>query len=80
MGQERFMIRRHSPLLSLLVVAGAGVLPATAAPLNADDPGRLRISQRPCRLNDMKQTCVITTAGGSQAMRIVCSGGGAMAT
>jgi len=69
------MIRRHSPLLSLLVVGGAGFLPATAAPLNADDLGRLRISQLPCRLNDTKQTCVITTAEGSEVMRIDFSAG-----
>ena len=69
------MIRRHFPLLSLLVVAGAGVLPVKAAPLNADDLGRLRISQLPCRLNDTKQTCVITTAEGSEVMRIDFSAG-----
>jgi hypothetical protein len=69
------MTFRLTPLLGLLALAAAGVLPAAAVPVNADDLGRLRISQRPCQLNDMKQTCVITTAEGSEAMRIDFSAG-----
>jgi hypothetical protein len=75
MGEDAPMRIRHSLLISLLVVAAAGVRPAKAAPLNAGDLGGLRISQRPCRLNDTKQTCVITTAEGSEVMRIDFSAG-----
>jgi hypothetical protein len=66
---------RPTTLFSLLVLASPGAFPATAAPLAADDLSRLRISQRPCWLNDRRQTCVITVAEDSQVMRIDFSAG-----
>jgi hypothetical protein len=68
------MPSRLAPVLMLLLTAPVAALPA-AAQLTASDLGRLRISQRTCWLNDRKQSCVITAAEGSEALRIDFSAG-----
>ena len=73
-----------APALTALIAGPAAALPpapvapaATAAAIPADAAtlGRLRISQRPCRLNSVKQTCLITVLEGSEAIRIDLSAG-----
>jgi hypothetical protein len=64
---------RLLPLLGLLLTLPATVASAVAAP--AEELGRLRISQRPCSLNGVAQTCVITVVDGNEAMRIDLSAG-----
>jgi hypothetical protein len=69
------MPNRSKPLLNILVTASVLALPVMASPLTAVDLGQLRISQRPCWLNERKQTCVITVVARSQVMRIDFSAG-----
>ncbi|QEY31546.1 hypothetical protein EVJ50_04040 [Synechococcus sp. RSCCF101] len=69
------MSNSAAPALSLLLLAASIALPASSAPLSAEQLGRLRISQRPCSLNKTRQTCVITVPEGSEVMRIDFSAG-----
>ncbi|MCP9840828.1 hypothetical protein KBY93_09290 [Synechococcus sp. J7-Johnson] len=68
------MIRSMLTLVALLLASPVAAAPQPAR-FNASDFGRLRISQRPCRLNTVQQTCVITKAEGSEVLRIDFSSG-----
>lgn len=68
------MLRPLPPLVALLLAAPAMAVPPPA-PFTAADFGRLRISQRPCWLNAVKQTCVLTAGADGEVMRIDFSAG-----
>lgn len=62
---------------SPVLLAGRPAAAADPTPIQADGAAlaRLRISQRPCWLNRVRQSCVITALEGSEALRIDLSAG-----